>query len=42
MGVGMVCVVAPERLAALQAAIPEETWVIGALVPGDGRVHLIA
>jgi len=32
MGIGMVAVVAPERVAAFQAAIPEETWVIGRLV----------
>ncbi len=42
MGVGMVCVVAPERLEALQAAIPEETWVIGTLEPGTGEVRLIS
>ncbi len=34
MGVGMVAVVAPEDLTAVQAAIPEQTWVIGELVPG--------
>lgn len=41
MGVGMVCVVAPDRLADLQAAIPEQTWVIGSLVPGTGHVQLV-
>ena len=40
MGVGMVCAVAPEQVAALQAAIPEETWVIGSLVPGTRQVQL--
>ena len=29
MGIGMVAVVAPEDVAQVQAAIPEETWVIG-------------
>ena len=32
MGIGMVAVVGQERVAAFQAAIPEETWVIGRLV----------
>jgi phosphoribosylamine--glycine ligase/phosphoribosylaminoimidazole synthetase len=32
MGIGMVAVLAPERVAAFRAAIPEETWVIGRLV----------
>ena len=41
MGVGMVVVVAPERLADLQATIPEETWVIGELVPGSRQVQLV-
>lgn len=40
MGIGMIAVVAPEDLAALQAAIPEDTWVIGQLVPGERRVSL--
>ncbi len=43
MGIGMVVVCAPGDVAAVQAAIPEETWVIGALVPGAGSpaVHLV-
>ncbi|HEU4841262.1 MAG TPA: phosphoribosylformylglycinamidine cyclo-ligase, partial [Ilumatobacteraceae bacterium] len=43
MGVGMVVVCAPGDVVAVQAAIPEETWVIGALVPGAGAptVHLV-
>jgi phosphoribosylaminoimidazole synthetase len=45
MGVGMVVVCAAADAAAVQAAIPEETWVIGALVPGTGTakaaVHLV-
>jgi phosphoribosylamine--glycine ligase/phosphoribosylformylglycinamidine cyclo-ligase len=43
MGVGMVVVCAPAEAAAVQAAIPEDTWVIGALVPGPGTptVHLV-
>jgi phosphoribosylamine--glycine ligase/phosphoribosylaminoimidazole synthetase len=34
MGVGMIVVCAPDAVADVQAAIGEETWVIGALVPG--------
>jgi phosphoribosylaminoimidazole synthetase len=43
MGVGMVVVCAPDEAGAVQAAIPEDTWVIGALVPGTGAptVHLV-
>ena len=43
MGIGMVAVCGPGDVAAVQAAIPEETWVIGALVPGTGSpvVHLV-
>ncbi|MGH9270087.1 MAG: phosphoribosylformylglycinamidine cyclo-ligase, partial [Ilumatobacteraceae bacterium] len=45
MGVGMVVVCAPDAVADVQAAIPEETWVIGRLVPSQpGRrpaVHLV-
>ncbi len=42
MGIGMVAVCAPDAVAAVQAAIPEDTWVIGTLVPGPGTptVHL--
>jgi phosphoribosylaminoimidazole synthetase len=44
MGIGMVVVTAPEATAAVQRAIPEETWVIGELVPGRAghapAVHL--
>jgi phosphoribosylformylglycinamidine cyclo-ligase len=44
MGVGMVVVCAPADVAAVQSAIPEETWVVGALVPAAGEhpeVHLV-
>lgn len=44
MGVGMVVVCSPSDTDAVQAAIPEETWVIGRLVAGEtaGRaVHLV-
>jgi phosphoribosylaminoimidazole (AIR) synthetase len=41
MGIGMVVVCAPERLGDVQAAIPEETWVIGELVPGSRSVVLL-
>ncbi len=36
MGIGMVVIVAPDDLEALQAAIPESTDVIGRVVEGDG------
>ena len=36
MGIGMVAVVAPDRVDALQRAIPEPTWVIGRVVAGSG------
>jgi phosphoribosylamine--glycine ligase / phosphoribosylformylglycinamidine cyclo-ligase len=38
LGIGMVAVVAPQDLAAVQSAIPEETWVIGTLVRGERQV----
>ncbi|MBA3286865.1 MAG: phosphoribosylformylglycinamidine cyclo-ligase [Acidimicrobiia bacterium] len=45
MGIGMVAVCAADAAAAVQAAIAEETWVIGALVRGDPggspAVHLV-
>jgi phosphoribosylaminoimidazole synthetase len=41
MGIGMVVVVAPADLAAVQASIPEPTWVIGELVPGTRSVRLV-
>jgi phosphoribosylamine--glycine ligase/phosphoribosylaminoimidazole synthetase len=44
MGVGMVLVCAPADAAAVQAAIDEETWQIGALVRGQAgsrQVHLL-
>ncbi len=34
MGIGMVVVCHPTAVADIQASIPEETWVIGSLVPG--------
>ena len=40
MGIGMVVVCAPGDLDAVQATIPEPTWVIGALVAGTGHVRL--
>ncbi|MGB0113208.1 MAG: phosphoribosylamine--glycine ligase [Ilumatobacteraceae bacterium] len=40
MGVGMVIVVAPDQVDALQATIDEPTWIIGSLEAGTGRVHL--
>jgi phosphoribosylaminoimidazole synthetase len=43
MGIGMVVVCAASDVATVQAAIPEETWVVGELVPGAGapRVELV-
>ncbi|MBI5089359.1 MAG: phosphoribosylformylglycinamidine cyclo-ligase [Actinobacteria bacterium] len=41
MGVGMVVVCAADRADAVQASIDEPTWVIGRVVPGSGRVHLV-
>ena len=40
MGIGMVAVVAEEDLDHLQASIPEETWLIGELRPGNGKVQI--
>lgn len=40
MGVGMVLIVAPEHVGAVQAAIDERTWVIGELVAGERAVRL--
>jgi phosphoribosylaminoimidazole (AIR) synthetase len=40
MGIGMVVVCSPGELDALDAAIDEQTWVIGRLVDGDGTVSL--
>ncbi len=36
MGIGMVAVVAPDQVEAVQGSIPEPTWVIGRVVSGDG------
>jgi phosphoribosylaminoimidazole synthetase len=38
LGIGMVAVMSPAVLPYVQAAIPEETWVIGELIPGEGKV----
>jgi phosphoribosylformylglycinamidine cyclo-ligase len=40
MGIGMVAVAGPDDVAALQAAIPEPTFVIGELVAGESGVRL--
>jgi phosphoribosylformylglycinamidine cyclo-ligase len=40
MGIGLVAVVAPEDVRGVQASIPEETFVIGELVPGAREVRL--
>ena len=36
MGIGMIVVVAPEKQEELQAAIDEETWLIGQVIAGSG------
>jgi phosphoribosylaminoimidazole synthetase len=40
MGIGMIVITAAEHAAALQAAIPEETYPIGKIVSGDRKVVL--
>lgn len=41
MGIGMLAVVAADQAAVLQAAIPEETWLVGELVAGRKVVSLV-
>ena len=41
MGIGMVLVVAPDDVATVQSKLPEESWVIGRVVPGDREVRLL-
>jgi phosphoribosylformylglycinamidine cyclo-ligase len=38
MGIGMIALVAPEDVSAVQAAIPEETYLIGQLISGNKKV----
>jgi phosphoribosylformylglycinamidine cyclo-ligase len=40
MGIGMIAIVAPDHVAAIQSAIPEETHIIGHLIPGEKKVVL--
>ena len=40
MGIGMIAIVAPEDVNAVQATIPEETYRIGRLFPGHKKVVL--
>jgi phosphoribosylformylglycinamidine cyclo-ligase len=40
MGIGMIAIVAPENVAVVQAAIPEGTYIIGRLIPGEKKVVL--
>ncbi len=40
MGIGLIAIVALEDVPAVQAAIPEETHVIGQLIPGEKKVVL--
>ena len=41
MGIGMVVIVHPDHIAAVQASIPEPTWIIGELVVGHKEVRLV-
>jgi phosphoribosylformylglycinamidine cyclo-ligase len=40
MGIGMVVVARADDVSAVQAAIDEETWVIGEIVAGNREVQL--
>lgn len=40
MGVGMVVIVAPEHVQAVQKSIPEDTWIIGELTNNHNKVLL--
>lgn len=41
MGIGMVLVVAADDVATVQSKLPEESWIIGRVVPGDREVRLL-
>lgn len=41
LGIGLIAVLAAGDVPAAQAALDEPTWVIGEVVPGDGRVTLV-
>ena len=41
LGIGLIAVLAPGDVSAAQAALDEPAWVIGEVVPGDGRVTLV-
>ncbi|CAG0936874.1 Phosphoribosylformylglycinamidine cyclo-ligase [Thermoflexales bacterium] len=40
MGIGLIALVAPEDAQVVQAALPEETYLIGQLIPGEKKVVL--
>ena len=40
MGIGMVVITSADQIRDVQQSIPEETWVIGKLVPGERKVIL--
>ncbi len=40
MGIGMVAIVAREEAAQLQKRLPEQTWIMGELIPGNRTVML--
>jgi phosphoribosylformylglycinamidine cyclo-ligase len=40
MGIGMIAIVAPEDASAVQAAIPEESYIVGQLILGEKKVVL--
>lgn len=41
LGIGLIAVLAPGDVPAAQAALDEPAWVIGEVIPGDGRVTLV-
>ncbi len=41
MGIGMVAIVDKSLAANIQEQIPEETYIIGELVPGEGKTRLL-
>lgn len=38
LGIGLIAVLAPADVSVAQAALDEPSWVIGEVIPGDGRV----
>jgi phosphoribosylformylglycinamidine cyclo-ligase len=40
MGIGMVLIAPPSRASGVLASLPEAAWIIGEVIPGDGKVVL--